>query len=259
MAKKKRNQEEESGTDVGLVMTCSLFLIILTFFILLNSIAVIDEKRQRNALASLIGAFGNLTGGLSASKSGDSVIPPSAPMETDISDLGDLLSMMDKKILRHIKVEAPRNRQQETIVINAAALFDGYHLILKPDVLPVLDRLADFMDRGDYPVEIIGHTDNRPASAKGFYSNWELSGLMAQQVVEYLISQSRLDPMRFTAAGRAAFDPVASNDTAVSRTRNRRVAITLNYEAPLYTKRIYREKPAGVFTYKRFDFKIFNR
>jgi hypothetical protein len=35
------------------------------------------------------------------------------------------------------------------------------------------------------------------------------------------------------------------------------VDIVLKYRAPLYVKRIFRKKPAGIFTYKDFDFRIF--
>jgi tetraacyldisaccharide 4'-kinase len=45
MSKKKKVADEEP-VDVGAAMTVSLFLILLTFFILLNSIAVLDDKRR---------------------------------------------------------------------------------------------------------------------------------------------------------------------------------------------------------------------
>jgi chemotaxis protein MotB len=79
MDKKKKNIDDD-GADIGMVMTVSLFLILLTFFILLNSIAVIDEHRSRMAIGSLIGAFGGLPGGLSPLETGKSIMPPSAPM-----------------------------------------------------------------------------------------------------------------------------------------------------------------------------------
>jgi chemotaxis protein MotB len=46
-------------------MTVALFLILLTFFVLLCSIAVIDEEKTRVAIGSLIGSFGSLPKGLS--------------------------------------------------------------------------------------------------------------------------------------------------------------------------------------------------
>ena len=54
MAKRKREGEGDSGVNVGLIMTISLFLILLTFFILLNSIAEVDERRTRIAIAGTL-------------------------------------------------------------------------------------------------------------------------------------------------------------------------------------------------------------
>ena len=65
MAKRSRGVENDSGSNVGLVMMLSLFLILLTFFILLNSIATMDERRTRVAIGSLMGAFGIFKGGTS--------------------------------------------------------------------------------------------------------------------------------------------------------------------------------------------------
>ena len=45
-------------------MTVSLFIILLAFFILLNTLAVPDEARQRLALGSLMRNFGVLSGGV---------------------------------------------------------------------------------------------------------------------------------------------------------------------------------------------------
>ena len=70
MVKKKTDIDDESKVDVGPLMTVCLFLILLTFFVLLNSIAVIDERKKIRAIGSLLGAFGSLHGGLSPLKTG---------------------------------------------------------------------------------------------------------------------------------------------------------------------------------------------
>ena len=259
MARKKRNQDEDSGADVGMVMTCSLFLIILTFFILLNSIAVIDEHRERKALASLIGAFGSLTGGLSPSKSGDALIPATAPMEANASDIADLMQVINQPKYQHIQVGMPKEAGHAVININAQALFEENRLHLKEEAFPLLDRLGEFIKPGDYPIEVIGHTDNRVAGEKGYKSNWEISSLMALQVLKYFADQTRIDLKRMTAYGRGSRQPVASNATPLSRALNRRVEILLDYEAPDYANRIYQKKHTGIFTYKHFSFKVLNR
>jgi chemotaxis protein MotB len=255
MARKKRNEDDGIKADVGLIMTVSLFLILLTFFILLNSIAVIDERKKLSAIGSLMGAFGVLPGGLSASKTGESIITPFAPMTDEGVDIVELLSIMGRTMVGQVKVESGKGR--EVITINERALFGEDKSRLKPSSYPLLNELCRIMRKGDYPVEIIGYTDNRPSGEGGFRSNWEFSSLMAIQVLKYFVLEGKIDPERLSARGRGGNSPIASNGTKESRALNRRVDIVLHFRAPLYVKRILKGKPKGIFTYKDFDFRIF--
>jgi chemotaxis protein MotB len=80
-------------------------------------------------------------------------------------------------------------------------------------------------------ITVEGHTDNVPVTGKKFKDNWELSTARANSVVRYL-SDGGLPQKRLSAAGRAEFNPVASNDTEAGRAQNRRTEIILtpNYE-----------------------------
>ncbi|MBU0988224.1 MAG: OmpA family protein [Proteobacteria bacterium] len=258
MAKKKRITEDEPGVDVGMVMTVSLFLILLTFFILLNSIAVIDENRTRVAIGSLIGAFGGLPGGLSPLDTGDSILPPSAPMVSEELTVEQLLSYMNRTsplLSEEIKIETVKHG--EVISINENAIIEKNGLKINPDLIPFLKKLCNIINTGDYPVEIVSHTNDSSAQEKGYRSNFEVSALIAIQVLKCFVSEGKVDPQRLTAYGHGSHRPIASNDTRYSRAKNRRVDIILRYAAPAYVKRIYRKKTSGYVTYKKFDFKIF--
>ena len=70
--KKNKDEAESNSAEAGIrVMTVALFIILLAFFIVLNSIAVVDERNTLEALGSLTGSFGILPGGLSASREGE--------------------------------------------------------------------------------------------------------------------------------------------------------------------------------------------
>ena len=252
---KKRKKDDEKGVDIGLVTTCSLFLILLTFFILLNSIAKIDERKGRKAIGSLKGSFGSLKGGLSPLKTGQLIMPPSTPLVEQKLNFQKLLSDMDVNILTQIKVVTDKDRA--IITINEKVLFDKNKHSLKSASNSLLDKLGRFINKGDYPVEIVGHTDNRSADEKGYNSNWEITSLMAIQVLKYFVEKGKVAEKRLTAYGYGSHKPIASNDTIQSRRQNRRIEIVLRYRVPKYVKRIFREKPAGIFTYKRFNFKVF--
>lgn len=258
MDRKKRNIDDEPKANIGAVMTVSLFLILLTFFILLNSLAVLDEKKIRLSLVSLAGAFGSFTGGFSASNTGKLTPLPFAPMiEKGLED-NKLLDIIKIDVKDQISLNSHEGK--EIITINEKFLFDENDenkLKLKTSSYPVLSELCDFIKNGNYPVEIAGHTDNRPAEEKGYKSNFELSALMAMQVFKYFESAGGIHPDRLEAYGCGSHGAIVSNDTRRLRAQNRRVNIILNFSAPAHIKRIYRKKSSGVFTYMKFDFRIF--
>ena len=75
-----------------------------------------------------------------------------------------------------------------------------------------------------------GYTDDAPIGPElqrqDVTSNLILSQKRADSVMQYLISQG-LNPNLVTSKGFGDMDPVASNDTAQGRAKNRRVELTL--------------------------------
>lgn len=91
-----------------------------------------------------------------------------------------------------------------------------------------LEKIAKIIsDYKDYDVLIEGNTDNVPISQKNIRNNWDLSALRASSVVQALQNQYGVDPKRLSAAGRGEYNPIASNDTAVGKQRNRRTQIII--------------------------------
>jgi chemotaxis protein MotB len=255
MGRRKTNINNDPGTNIGALMTVSLFLILLTFFILLNSIAVLDDRRIRLSIGSLLGSFGSLTGGFSASKTGELAVPPTAPMMEEGLVISKLLSLINRDAAAQISFSSRDGK--EIIIIDEKVLFDEDKSRLKKSSYRVLNSICELIKNESYPVEIAGHTDNMPAKEKGYRSNWDLSTRMAMHVFRHLESVGKIHSDRLEAYGSGSHRPIASNETRHSRSRNRRVEIILHLNAPDYIKRIYRKKPSGIFTYKKFDFRIF--
>lgn len=92
-------------------------------------------------------------------------------------------------------------------------------------------------------IRVEGHADSTPlgdALEDRFASNWELSTARAATVVRHLIANSELAAAQFVAVGYGSTDPVASNETATGRRRNRRVRIAVlppprDYSRPFET------------------------
>jgi len=258
MGNRKNKNDDDSRADIGMVMTVSLFLILLTFFILLNSIAVVDDHRTRLAIGSLLGAFGGLPGGLSPMETGKSALPPTAPMIEEELTLEQLMSYVKrdlKELEGEIKLETIAG--QKRIIISEEGLFMGKGFKIKPSAQQLLDKLGQIINKGSFPVEIAGYTDNAIHPEKEYKSEWEISTIMALKVLKYFVLQCGVLPNRISAYGGGSNHPITSNESIQSRAQNRRVEIDLKYNAPAYIKRIFKKKPAGFFTYKKFDFKIF--
>lgn len=254
MGKRKKNNGDVPVKDVGIVMTVSLFLTLLSFFILLNSIAVQDDKKIRNAIGSISGSFGSVKEGSFPTKTGSSTMPSSPQVAGQEANL-EKLTGMETEINEHADLKTEKNR--EILTIGEKALFHENKHTLRSGSITFLKKLGDFINQGEYPIEIVGHTDNLDAEEKGYRSNWELSSLMAVQIQKYYIEECKIRPDRITAYGYGSQRPVVSNDTPESMEKNRRIEIIFKNKSPVHAAKIYTESPSGIFTYKRFNFKVY--
>ncbi len=86
-------------------------------------------------------------------------------------------------------------------------------------------------------VLIEGHTDNVPYGGNGpIKDNWDLSTKRATAIVEILSQNSGIDPKNLTAAGRGEYAPVATNDNAEGKAKNRRIEVILTPKLDEVTK-----------------------
>jgi len=92
-----------------------------------------------------------------------------------------------------------------------------------------VQQLASVLaENPDIAVLIEGHTDNVPYKGSGqLTNNWDLSTKRATAIVELLLENSGINAENLTAAGRGEYAPVASNDTAEGRAKNRRIEVIL--------------------------------
>ncbi|MHB8908246.1 MAG: OmpA/MotB family protein [Syntrophales bacterium] len=117
-----------------------------------------------------------------------------------------------------------------TVDVVDKILFDSGRAEVKPAGLEVLKRVvAILMGVTDKTIRVEGHTDNVPISGslvKRYPTNWELSAARAINVARYLEKEG-IDPALLSAAAFGEYQPVADNETAEGRAKNRRIAIIL--------------------------------
>jgi outer membrane protein OmpA-like peptidoglycan-associated protein/tetratricopeptide (TPR) repeat protein len=132
-------------------------------------------------------------------------------------DIVDLTGKIPEEPIRHDfnldKVEVG------TKVVLENIFFETNKATLKPESYPQLEQVLKFLDSNpSVRMEISGHTDNT-GSLK---LNTNLSQARAESVVRYLVERG-VDPSRLDAKGYAYSQPIAPNDTAEGRAKNRRV------------------------------------
>ena len=109
-------------------------------------------------------------------------------------------------------------------------LFASGKYVVNDGGVMALNKLATALStQTDLEILVEGHTDDIPLSGKGMVKdNWDLSVMRATNVVKVLTKNPSLNPLQLTAAGRAEFVPIASNDTKEGRNSNRRIEMILS-------------------------------
>lgn len=117
-----------------------------------------------------------------------------------------------------------------TVTLPEAILFDSGKATLKADARRHLDKIIAVLNK-DYAgdkIRVEGHTDSQPIakSRKLWQDNWDLACNRSMEVVRYLTSKG-IDAKRVYAAGFGPYKPVATNNSAAGRAKNRRVVIVV--------------------------------
>ncbi len=123
---------------------------------------------------------------------------------------------------------------KKTSTIDLDIHFDSNKADIKAQYHDRLKAVGDFMTT--YPetkTVIEGHTDNTGSADY----NQKLSQRRAESVRDYLIRHFNISPDRLAAKGYGKDRPIATNDTAEGRLRNRRIEAVITAETETYEKR----------------------
>lgn len=91
-----------------------------------------------------------------------------------------------------------------------------------------LAKLAEVLNaQTNIDVYIEGHTDSKPIHTAQFKDNWDLSVIRATSVVRILTEEYHVSPLQIQPCGRGEYMPLADNDSAEGRARNRRTEIIM--------------------------------
>ncbi|MEW5934886.1 MAG: flagellar motor protein MotB, partial [Bacillota bacterium] len=218
-------QAEGGGHDATgmmrwLLTYADLITLLMAFFIVMYAMSSVDVGKYRALAHSLRGAL-----------AGNSFVE--LPLQGTAAE-PDSLEAVGREVagaLAEMGLEGQgavfRTERGVVISLYGAVLFDLGRADIRPDALPVLDRVAEALARVPNYVSVEGSTDDLPINSLLFPTNWELSVRRATTVVRYFVERHGLEPRRFLAVGYGEYQPMFPNDSEANRARNRRVDIVL--------------------------------
>ena len=233
---KKRRQarlssdDADEGADDWLLTYGDLMTQLVCFFVLLMSFSIVSSMKFREVVVSLHDALdGN--GVLSAWMSTVDDLPRNIDVENEaLMELKAEIegSIAENGMSEYVETEIRKDGLFITLIQkDPAVFFDTGDAKIKEEAYSILNEIGRIIKELPNDIRIEGHTDNRPINTSQFPSNWELSTVRATNVLRYLNKIVGIAPDRLSAAGYGFYRPIASNDTYVGMSKNRRVEIVI--------------------------------
>lgn len=241
---RRKHEEEHENHERWLVSYADFITLLFAFFVVMYAISSVNEGKYRILSDSLGIAFGSATPKTPALKESIEVSRPTLstrPIPTPAQRASDAAVKREKAQMTNIardilkamaplisqgKVRVTQTSRGVSVEINASLLFAPGDAKLSPISEKALRAVGEVLNKVDNDIQVEGHTDNVPISNAMFPSNWELSAVRASSVVRLFLDNG-MDEKRLVAMGHGANQPVASNDTAEGRLRNRRVQLMI--------------------------------
>lgn len=186
-----------------------------------------ELERQGKNVDELLSSKGALASSLAQARSRmDELRRAQTAAEARASLFRDLAVRL-KRMTDAGELEIKLRSGRMVLALPTDVLFDSGRAKLSPRGREAIAQLSAVLATlKERRFQVAGHTDSDPIRYSGFESNWDLSNARALQVVRVMV-ESGVSPSMLSAAGYAEFDPVAGNDSAEQKSKNRRIEITL--------------------------------
>lgn len=245
---KRRHHEEPENHERWLVSYADFITLLFAFFVVMYSISSVNEGKYKVLSQTLEGVFQATQRSVLPVQVGQqSAAPPRSEQvvvqpfdSTDktpsgvtpeesrepLSEISEQFFFKLKGLISDGLVSVNENEDWIEVSLRNSLLFSSGDAVPVDDAFPLLDSISEILRRYPNAIVVEGFTDNVPIRSPVYPSNWELSSARAAAVVRLLVFGG-VDPKRLAAVGYGEFQPVARNDTAEGRQRNRRVVLLI--------------------------------
>lgn len=251
-----------------MVTYTDLMTLLMTFFVLLVSMAVIDETRKLVALGSIIGTFG-------FSPQSENYLATDDNRTT--REVGPMNQVSDLELLKPLLWEDARddirfaeNKLVQIMSISTDVLFEPGRTSLSARGREIIGLFAPVLRGLPQPILLAGHTadlrdelgneylDHRPGP-DDFNPAWSISLMRAMAVYRELQTQG-VPADRMRVEGFADHRPRFGNDNAADRRMNRRVDLVLDKRGAPHGELLRQvmppEQPKDYLDYQGFRFGV---
>lgn len=219
-----------------IVTFSDMISLLVTFFVMLMSFSTMEE----NEAAVIVGAFGTNTGGI---LEGSANSAPSAPPKERLvathplrgavrphsrppEELAENMDEMGQKAAEgDAEIDFSAVADGLLIRFDESCAFAPGSATINAPLERALRELGEVLSHYSHLIVVEGHTDDHVAPTPSFPDESALSSARAIAAAKLLLSGHDLtrDMVQVTAFGSSR--PLASNDTAKDRARNRRVEV----------------------------------
>ncbi|MGF6593373.1 flagellar motor protein MotD [Pseudomonas sp. 2835] len=242
---RRRQPEEHENHERWLVSYADFITLLFAFFVVMYSISSINEGKYKVISQALIGVFNDPERSMKPIPIGDErplSVKPAEPLIKDSEQVDAGLAQTSSDPLKTItddvrdafgdliksdQMTVRGNELWVEIELNSSLLFGSGDAMPSDVAFNIIEKVAKILKPFANPVHVEGFTDDLPIRTAQYPTNWELSSARAASIVR-LLAMEGVNPARMASVGYGEFQPIAGNDSAEGRARNRRVVLVIS-------------------------------
>lgn len=233
--KKEKKKSCPAGAPMWMITYSDMVTLLLTFFVLLLSMANLDPVKFTAASSSIRETFG--TQPVPARIEFSIPIFPTSPVTKFTPLQMEATTKIHERLKAQLELKNMNDNvdlvqtDSETIIlrVNDSLLFKPGQSQVPPTAYPLLRNIADIIRPLPMKLLVEGHTDDVKISQNPI-GNWDLSMARAVSVIRFFKQGDLLNMERISAIGFGPDRPIAPNSDDVGRAKNRRVDFVLRLD-----------------------------
>lgn len=233
---RRRRQEEPPNHGRWLISYADFITLMFAFFVVMYAISSVNEGKYKVLSEAMEGIFAQPeksmkpipvgqepVRGTEAGAGGQEGEIEKEPLVRIADEVRDQFS----SLLGDGQLQVRANEMWLELELSSSLLFPVGDAVPRQEGFDIVEKIAKILAPYDNPIQVEGFTDNLPIRTALYPTNWELSAARAASIVRMMVMDG-VAPERLAAVGYGEYQPVASNETAEGRAKNRRVVLIIS-------------------------------